>query len=207
MDRSLVSRICRWSGLEPTQNQIDALDELEAWLRTEAIEAGGIGPNEAESLAWRHIADSLTFSHAWRDAPDRTTILDLGSGVGLPALPLAIVHPHSTVVAVDRSAKRARLAQRAVRILALANVEVVQSDLVSLTTPAPLVVSRAAMPPDVLLPHLDRLTMPDGVAVLGGSYRSAPAVPGFDTIEVPAEVLDRSAWLLIMARPVRRTHP
>lgn len=207
MDRALLSRVSRWTGLEPTAGQIHALDELESWLRTEAIDAGGIGPNEAESLAWRHIADSLTFAHAWRNAVDRTRILDLGTGVGLPGLPLAITHPHAAVVAVDRSAKRVRLAQRAVRVLELTNIEVIQSDVASLTDTAPIVVSRAAMPPEVLLPFLDRLTAPGGVAVLGGSYRAAPTVPGFDTLEVPAEVLDRSAWLLIMARPVRRTHP
>jgi 16S rRNA (guanine527-N7)-methyltransferase len=178
------------------------LAALEQWLRSEGVELGGLGPNEVPNLNARHIADSILFARAWAlrgSVP--AEILDLGSGAGLPALPLAITHPHTKIRAVDRSGRRCRLIRRAARVLGLDNVHVEEADIVRLTGTAEVVVSRAAMPPEMLLPHLMRLTEPGGVAVVGGSHRSRPSVPGFDTMEIPAEILDHSAWLLMMAAP------
>jgi 16S rRNA (guanine527-N7)-methyltransferase len=178
------------------------LRQLEDWLGTEGVELGGLGPNEVANLQRRHLADSIVFARGWasrQDAP--AEIVDLGSGTGLPALPLAICHPDSTVRAIDRSGKRCRLIRRAARVLGLANIEVEQADIVRFTRTAPVVVSRAAMPPELLLPHLRRIVEPGGVAVVGGSHRARPELVGYQTIEIPAEVLDHSAWLLMMATP------
>ncbi len=177
------------------------LRALGGWLATEGVELGGLGPNEAPDITARHLADSLAFARGWaaRVAPDE--IVDLGSGVGLPALPLAICHPESTVWAIDRSGRRCQMIRRAARVIGVENLEVEVADITRFARPALAVVSRAAIPPDLLLPHLKRLTRPGGVAVVGGSHRVRPEVPGYETIEIPAEVLDHSAWLLMMAAP------
>lgn len=172
-----------------------------SWLEVEAAELGGIGPNEASSLGVRHIADSLCFARGWIGRPTPHRIIDLGAGAGLPTLPLAILHPDAGLVAVDRSGRRCRLIRRAARVLDLPNVDVIEQDFTRLDLAAPAVVSRAAMPPAELLVHLQRITEPGGVAVVGGSHVQRPEVDRFETVTIPAEILDREAWLLMMATP------
>jgi 16S rRNA G527 N7-methylase RsmG len=127
-------------------------------------------------------------------------IVDVGSGVGLPAIPLAVAFPESEVVSLDRSAKRSRLARRAARVLDLNNLSVITDDVERFETMAPVLVSRAAIPPLELRPHLVRLTERRGVACISGSHAKRPAFKGFETIDIPPEVLDRLAWILKMAR-------
>ena len=176
------------------------LDRLQAfcdWLRSEAIPAGALGPAEADRLHDRHIADSLLFA-TLLERPDR--VVDLGSGAGLPGIPLAVMLPETQFVLLDRSGKRVDLMRRAKRILELQNVEVVQGEIESLGQPVPALVSRATLPPDRARPLLWSLLEPGGRAVLGGSWVVAPTHEGFETVEVESKILDRTIWLLIMRR-------
>lgn len=196
----MIQRAARWSGIQLTPEMVLRLAAFQEWLRTEAIPAGGLGPGEGDRLPERHVADSLLFATGWRERRPRS-ILDIGSGVGLPAIPLAIAHPGTEVTALDRSGRRIRLARRAVRVLGLSNLRPVQGDVSDATSTYPAVVSRASIPPERLLPDLARLVRPGGVAVLGGSHLSRPEHAGYETVEIPTEVLDRAAWILIMGRP------
>jgi 16S rRNA (guanine527-N7)-methyltransferase len=70
-----------------------------------------------------HLADSLVAL----DLPEiraAGTIADLGSGAGLPALPLAIALPTASVTAVESSARKCAFVERAVAACRLANVDV-----------------------------------------------------------------------------------
>lgn len=125
---------------------------------------------------------------------------DLGSGVGLPGIPLAILLPETTVTLVDRAGRRVDLIKRAMRILDLDNVEVLQVEIEALDREFDAVVSRATIPPLKMQEHANRLLAPGGIAVLGGSWRSQPEFTGWEAVEIPAEVLDRAVWILIMRR-------
>lgn len=176
------------------------LETYGSWLVEEAIPAGGLGPHEASVIHRRHLADALTFAVGWRGrCPE--TLLDLGSGVGLPGIPLAIVQPEVEVVLADRSGRRIRLADRARRILGLENVRTLRRDLDELDLQSEAVVARGVMTPTALLPVLRRVTAPGGVAVVGGSRRRPPSIPGYRTMTIPSTVLDQAAWLLMMAPP------
>lgn len=165
------------------------------WLIAEAIPAGGIGPGEAERVDTRHIADSLLFSLVMEATTD---VLDVGTGVGLPGLPLAMLLPSTPFTVLDRAGRRIDLARRAVRILDLDNVEVVQSDLSDWDEAAGTVVSRATIPPDEFLHSLRKLLRPGGIGVVGGSWSEEPSVPGYETKEIGSAFLDRSVWILMM---------
>jgi 16S rRNA G527 N7-methylase RsmG len=190
-----------WAGVGSSPTIEASLSELSAWILNEAMPSGGVGPNERERIDDRHIADSITFAWGWAHRESPMTILDLGAGAGLPALPLAIIHPASQVIAVDRSGKRCQIMKRAARVLGLENLVAVCADITGFHQRADAVVSRAAMPPDALRPHLQRLTLAEGTAIVGGSHVERPEVAGFRTVEIPPEVLDRSAWLLMMTQP------
>ncbi len=188
----------RYSGLKLETSQVERLQAFRDWLAGEAHRAGGIGPGESGRLERRHIADSLLF--ASRFDHDTTEIWDLGTGVGLPGIPLAIALPRTRVVLIDRSGKRIDLVKRAVRILGLENCQPRQAEIASLDGVSPVIVSRASLPPAQLATHIGRHLRADGVAVIGGSWETEPHHEDWETVEIPAEVLDQRVWLLIMRR-------
>jgi len=170
------------------------------WLEDEAIPAGGLGPGETDRLEHRHIADSLLFYSGWGDRDPPDVIWDLGSGVGLPGIPLAVMLPESEVLLVDRSGRRVDMAKRAVRVLGLHNVTVTQGDIHDLRGQVPMLVARAVRSPAELGPVIEKHLQSEGRAVVGGSWlspsRHVPA--GWKVKEIPRHLLDRPVWLLIM---------
>lgn len=193
-----VLAACRFAGLELNSEQLRSLRRYGDWLRSESIAAGGIGPDEGDRIEKRHLADSLLF--ASQIPHDTSRILDLGTGVGLPGVPLAIALPDIDFVLVDRSRRRIDLLKRAIRILDLENCTVVQGNIESIDRSAPVVVARASLPPGEMRLAAQRLLRPGGLAILAGSWRERPEHPGWETIEIPADVLDQPVWLLIMRR-------
>lgn len=193
-----VIAAARYSGIDLDDRLLAMLEGYGSWLRSEGAAAGGIGPEESTRIERRHLADSLLFASQFpHDAPE---VLDLGSGVGLPGIPLAIAFPRIHFSLVDRSGRRAGLMRRAIRILDLENCEVIQEEIENLDRKVPVLVSRASLPPHAMRAvAVPRLT-PGGVAVLAGSWREPPRHPGWTTVEIPAEVLDQPVWLLIMRR-------
>lgn len=189
-------RCARWSGCDPSPEQLARLDRYRDWLLTEAMVAGGLGPNEGSRIDSRHIADSLLFARGFEQTPGR--ILDVGSGVGLPGIPLSIVMPETEFVLLDRSAGRVELMRRVSRILDLPNVEVREGDIAGWTEPVDGIVSRGSLSPERAALVFPRHLAPGGRAVIGGSWASPPDLTGFDLLEVPATVLDQTVWLLIM---------
>ena len=185
-------------GVELGATALERLEVFEQWLAKEAIRAGGLGPGEVNRLHDRHIGDSILFG-AGLD-PITEHVLDIGSGVGLPGIPLAIVMGATRFTLLDRSGRRVDLMRRAVRILELENVVVEQGEIETRLDQESAVVSRATLPPDrardLILPRLG----PQGRAVLGGSWKRRPHYQGWVTMEIPATVLDQTIWLLIMRR-------
>ena len=76
--------------------------------------------------AWtRHILDSLTLLPLLADLEDGARIIDVGSGGGLPGIPLAIVLPRLRLTLLEATGKKAAFLQRTAGQLGLANVEFV----------------------------------------------------------------------------------
>ena len=168
------------------------------WLATEGFSAGGIGTNEPEHLDRRHLGDSLLFASQF--SPEASEVWDLGSGAGLPGIPLAIVLPATEFHLLDRSGRRCRLLRRAIRILDLPNCHVEQVDIEDLEGTVDVIVSRASLPPRALGAVVERHLNPGGVAVAAGSWLERPDFEGWTTVEIPPDALDQTIWLLIMRR-------
>ncbi len=203
-ERRGLDAVGRWARLPHLP--AEGLARYRRWLAEEAAPAGGIGPKEVPRLWTRHLVDALTFAGP-RDVDEPRRIVDVGTGVGLPGIPLAMAFPRSEVVLVDRARRRADLVRRAVRILALDNVVVVEGDAGALAT--------AGIRPHLMtfrgslgVPAAARLAVQavgdGGAGVLGLSRRpespSLPVVDGLDAdlevVRVPEDVLDSPAWLL-----------
>ena len=195
VDEHRVHKVLDWVEYgEERAAALELLARFHSWLATEAMAAGGIGPAEKGRLWSRHIADSLTFLAGLRQP---TAVVDVGSGVGLPGIPLAIVLPGVSFSLLDRSERRCDLADRAIRVLELENVEVVQADYRRVTLPHDTAVSRAVTAPTDFAAELHRL-LPDGTsAVLAGSAGATepPRSGDIEIIQVPPDVLGKAAWL------------
>lgn len=192
------TRAVSLAGLNLDTSQSDLLERYGEWLATEGQRAGGIGPAEIERIDRRHLADSLLFATAL--PADCKEVWDLGSGAGLPGIPLAITHPEIRFTLVDRSGRRVDLMRRALRVLGLQNCQAEQGDIRDLEGPVETIVSRASIPPEELGQIVTRLLAPKGVAIVAGSWRERPEVEGWETVEIPEDVLDQTVWLLIMRR-------
>lgn len=189
-------RCANWAGFDLDTAARDRLEIYESWLGTEAIAAGGLGPAEKDRLHDRHIGDSLLFAGGLVAIPDQ--VLDIGSGAGLPGIPLAIMMGNHHFTLLDRSGRRVDLLRRVTRILELENVIVEQGEIYDRSRQETAVVSRATIPPDQARALFKSLLLPGGVAVLGGSWTQPPDHDGWDVLEIPATVLDHRIWLLIM---------
>jgi 16S rRNA (guanine527-N7)-methyltransferase len=193
-----------------SEQQRSELDRFADWLCTEAVAAGAIGPSEVPRIFDRHIADSLVYLAGLeydRGSEGVRSIIDVGSGAGLPGIPLAIAQPSCRVTLLDRSSKRSDLSRRAVRILGLGNVEVRTAEVDRITDRYDCVVFRASLPILGATAAFLTLGSPDSVGVVGISRRhdqpEIPDAPYGVAYHLSCEgdgVLDSPAWLLRMQR-------
>ncbi|MGH3824126.1 MAG: 16S rRNA (guanine(527)-N(7))-methyltransferase RsmG [Pseudonocardiaceae bacterium] len=77
---------------------------------------GVIGPREADRLWERHLLNSAVLGEL---VPDGCRVLDVGSGAGLPGIPLAIARPDLTIVLLESMARRVAWLQDVVGALGL----------------------------------------------------------------------------------------
>ncbi len=195
-----VLAAAQYCGIELSSTQQQLLVDYHDWLGSEGIRAGGIGPDERNRLWDRHIADSLVFACGLAEVNE---CLDIGSGAGLPGIPLAIALPAVEFRLLDRSGRRCDLMRRAATILGLDNCRVEQRDIKDVSGPVEAIVSRAAMPIETLMIHVKRLLVPGGVAMIALSRTGKTEMPAEIPVglsarveSVPSGVLDTGANLL-----------
>ena len=79
---------------------------------------------DPDEMVSRHLLDSLSIV-PYAEAGDNW--LDVGSGGGMPGIPLAILHPHKQVTVLDSNGKKTRFLTQVKLELKLANLEVVHA--------------------------------------------------------------------------------
>jgi 16S rRNA (guanine527-N7)-methyltransferase len=126
---------------------------------------GAIGPVDLDEAI--HHADD--FVRALPDGP--LSVIDLGSGGGLPGLVIAARRRDVALLLVERRAKRADLLRYAVRALGVADHAVVtETDAArlgpTLTAPADVVTARSFGAPQVLMPIAAPLLLSGGLLVV-----------------------------------------
>ncbi|MDQ1106880.1 16S rRNA (guanine527-N7)-methyltransferase [Stenotrophomonas rhizophila] len=100
---------------------------LDRWNRTYNLTA----IRDPMEMVTRHLLDSL----AMQPHLEQGTLADLGTGPGLPGIPLAIARPQLQVTLVESNGKKARFMREAVRQLGLANARVAESRAEALAEP------------------------------------------------------------------------
>jgi 16S rRNA (guanine527-N7)-methyltransferase len=110
---------------------------LEKWNKVYNLTA----VRDPAQMVPQHLLDALSI----RPYLAGTRILDVGTGAGLPGIPLAIAEPRREFVLLDSALKRTRFVTQAVAELGLQNVEVVQARIEDYQPTAPFdtITSRA----------------------------------------------------------------
>ena len=105
-------------GLDVPASVIDSLitymELLKEWSGTYNL----IAPKERDFLLARHVLDSLSIAKWLKDG----SLLDVGTGAGLPGLPLAIVKPDMQATLLDSAGKKIRFIRHVGRTLKIANI-------------------------------------------------------------------------------------
>ena len=109
---------------------LDYLALLARWNATYNLTA----IRDPREMLAKHLLDSLAMQPFVRALPD---LADLGTGPGLPGIPLAIATPGLQVTLVESNGKKARFLREAVRQLKLGNVQVAESRIEAFRPAAP----------------------------------------------------------------------
>ncbi|MFT3901506.1 MAG: 16S rRNA (guanine(527)-N(7))-methyltransferase RsmG [Gordonia sp. (in: high G+C Gram-positive bacteria)] len=146
------------------------------WLADAAVTRGLIGPRETDRLWDRHILNCAVIGAEF--GPDER-VVDIGSGAGLPGIPLAIARPDLRVVLVEPLLRRTTFLDEVVADLGLDNVTVVrgraeEKPIVTEHGGADAVTSRAVAPLDRLVRWSAPLIRPGGrLVAMKGSRAQA----------------------------------
>ena len=125
-----------------TDHQRDQFRQLETEFRSWNERVNLIARTDVENLAERHFLHSLGIAKVI-EFPAGSSVLDVGTGGGLPGLPLAILFPEVKFHLVDSIGKKIRAVEGMAEALHLTNVTAEQIRAEQLHTKYDYVVSRA----------------------------------------------------------------
>ncbi len=140
LNASLSEALCKMDiDIDATRQgrMLDFQALIAKWNRTYNLTA----IHEPERMLTHHLLDSLSILPGVTAGP----LLDVGSGAGLPGIPLAIARPDLRVTLLDSSQKRCGFMQQAAIELKLGNVKVVhaRAEVFQPSEKYPQIVSRA----------------------------------------------------------------
>lgn len=160
-------------------------------LANRGIEWGLIGPREADRLWDRHVLNSA----AMAELPAAgARVLDVGSGAGLPGIPLAIARPDLSVVLLEPLLRRYNFLVEAVAELELGDrVEVRRGRAEDLRESFEVVTARAVAPLGRLVGWTQQLFVPDGELLALKGSSAADEVSGGGCPAAPGGALGRGA--------------
>jgi 16S rRNA (guanine527-N7)-methyltransferase len=154
----------------------------------DARRLGFLGPAPIADV----IAHARLFVAALAGLPPASTVLDLGTGGGVPGLVIAHDRPDLSVVLLDRRTRRTDAVERFVRRLGWTDrVTVRAADATHVTEPVDAVVARGFGPPEATVSTAARWCVPGGIVVISDPpgadrwQRSWLEVAGVDRVENP----------------------
>ena len=139
------------------------------------VERGLLGPHEVPRLWERHLLNSAVIAEL---VPGPCSLVDLGSGAGLPGIVLALVLPDSEVTLLEPMLRRAAFLEECVAELALGNVRVVRARAEEMAgrLAADVVTARAVAPLGRLASLALGLLRPGGIVLAVKGAKAAAEV-------------------------------
>ena len=159
---------------ELTETQRNQMAALETLYPEWNAKINVISRKDIDNLEVNHILHSLGIIKFVKFTPG-TRVMDLGTGGGLPGIPLAIYYPEVTFHLVDRIGKKLKVAQDIAERIGLSNVTFQHGDVKEVKGKFDFVVSRAVMDLGDMVPLVrrfidseDRNAVPNGLICLKG---------------------------------------
>jgi 16S rRNA (guanine527-N7)-methyltransferase len=152
------------------------LELLVKWNRVYNLTA----VREPVEMVDRHLIESLIMNR-WLPTATKTCdgvfdVMDIGSGAGLPVIPLAIARPDLSFVSIESNGKKCRFQQQALMELKLSNVRIVNDRVENVSISAHMVLARAFTAPEDFLRIAQPLCAKNGqVAIMLGHAERFPA--------------------------------
>jgi 16S rRNA (guanine527-N7)-methyltransferase len=106
-----------------TSDQLEKLRTFAELLRRRAVPIGAVARADTPHLMERHVRDSLRALGCLERS--RRHLADVGSGAGLPGIPVALARPDCTVALIEPRARRAAFLELAIEELEIPNAVVV----------------------------------------------------------------------------------
>lgn len=145
--------------LEPQSAAVifgDRIDQargyFEALVRDSDL-LGLLGPREMPKLWTRHILNSAVVAEL---VPAGMSVADVGSGAGLPGIPMALAQPNSHFTLIEPMERRSDWLNKVVRDLGIENVSVIRARAEEVGETFDLVTARAV----TALPNLLKMCVP-----------------------------------------------
>lgn len=120
----IVGQEARSLGLDLSAREISSFEVYAAELKKWNSKVNLTAITKDTEIAIKHFVDSFSLAHCL-DTDDR--LLDIGSGAGLPVLPLKIIRPDIPMVSVDAVAKKIHFQRHIIRVLGLQNMEAIHA--------------------------------------------------------------------------------
>jgi 16S rRNA (guanine527-N7)-methyltransferase len=158
--KPFIERSLNQSQLEQISTYIDLLIRWNTRINLTAI-------RKEEEIVTRHFGESFFMAtHLFSKVdchPERSQVLDIGSGAGFPALPLKIWAPEIRLTLIESNHKKAAFLQEVARTLTLTNINVITERAESVAgSPADVVTLRAVERFETILPQALAFLAPAG---------------------------------------------
>ncbi len=162
-----------------SDHQVKQFEELGGLYKEWNDKINVVSRKDIDNLYERHVLHSLSIAK-FIQFTDGTEVMDLGTGGGFPAIPLAIYFPKVRFHAIDGTAKKIRVLNEVAESLKLGNVKGQQLRAEENKGKYDFVVTRAVAGMEKLVPWSERLmkikqqnAMPNGlIALKGGDLKS-----------------------------------
>ncbi|TFG59678.1 MAG: 16S rRNA (guanine(527)-N(7))-methyltransferase RsmG [Spirochaetales bacterium] len=159
-DEALLREGLDLLGITASEEQIRSLRlytlELEAWNSRMNLVGGTLS-----DFTVRHLLDCLSALPVLESLP-HACIADIGSGAGLPGIPLAVAMPETEAVLIERSGKKAGFLRSSAAVLGLGRVRVIEKPYETVRERFQLVTCRAFAAISALLPAVRLMLEPGG---------------------------------------------
>jgi len=188
-------------GLHVSAEAVSRLLDYQALLERWNAAYNLTAVRDPAEMITRHLLDSL----AILPYVQGDTLADLGTGPGLPGIPLAIVAPGRDILLVDSNGKKVRFLREAIRALKLEGVRAVQSRVEDVQGQFDCITARAFASLADMLGWGGHLLAPGGIWLAMKGKRPDDELPGvpagfevraFHELAVPGLQAERSLLVL-----------